>query len=73
LATETCYVCKGKSEEAKEAALMEEKRDIIEEISCLVKTMGTCLRKWSGADKSRRNVSSGSHRNGTLRVFWQVN
>lgn len=54
---------------------MEEKREAIEEIeiSYLVKTMGTCLRKQSGADNSKRNVSSGSHRTGTQSFLWHMN
>lgn len=49
------------------------KKEAKEEISCLVKTIVTCLRKQRGADNSRRNVSRGSHRNGTQSFLWQVN
>lgn len=38
-----------------------------------MKTIATCLRKQRGADNSRRNVSRGSHRNGTQSFLWQVN
>lgn len=48
-------------------------RETIEKISCLVKTIGTCLKKQSRAGNSRRNVSSGSHRIGTQSFLWQIN
>lgn len=82
MATEFYYVWKEKwgsrrsSLMGKKNKIIKKKkgeRETIEKISCLVKTIGTCLKKQSRAGNSRRNVSSGSHRIGTQSFLWQIN